>query len=97
MSTIYFSDYQKRQFINFLRSIFENVTNCLECNLKSFHSNRTESICVLTLKFSKWGKYVTIKSYFKQFYEKNVFFKRYDKNDKKSYICVKSSQHNKLL
>ena len=72
----------------------------LNANLRRLHWNKTESalISALTLKFSKWGKYVTTKRYFKQFF----------KNDNKNcvgsvtcysyatcYINVKSSKHSK--
>ena len=68
--------------------------------------NKTKSFSALKLKFTKWGKYGTTKRCFKQFYENNVFLKRYNKNYFRSancysyasrYIYVQSSQHDKLL
>ena len=70
-------------------------------NFKCLQSIRAKSVSVLTLKFSKEGKYFATKKCFKKFYKINVFFKRYNKNCFRSgkyysyatrYIYVKSSQ-----
>ena len=68
----------------------------LNVNFKSLHANKTTSISVLTLKFSKLGNHITPKSCFKQFYENKVFFERYNKNCFRSATCY-SPQHDKLL
>ena len=69
MTIIYFTNYQKGQHIEFLKRHFRItlVTNCLECKFQSLHSNRTKIICVVTLKVSKWGKYIIAKGYLNNF------------------------------
>ena len=89
MTTIYFTNYQKRQLIDYLKKYpcIIHVKNALNVNFKSLLSNKTKSISALTLKFSKRGKYVTTKTFFKQFCKNNVFFERYNKNCFRSVTC----------
>ena len=73
MASICFTNHQKRQLIDYMQETALNV------NFKSLHSNRAKNICNVTLKFCKWGKYVTNKRSFKQFYKNNLFFGGCDK------------------
>ena len=70
MAIIYFTNHQKRQLVDFSKQhpCIIYVKNCHEC--ESLHSNKTKSISVLTLEFSKWDNYVTTKKCFKQFHKK---------------------------
>ena len=54
---------------------------------RKFSFKQNQRISALTLKFSKWGKYVTTKRCFKQFYKNNVFFKKYHKRCFRSANC----------
>ena len=66
-----FTNHHTRQPVDFLKKhpciLFIKQTP-LNLNFKGLQSNRTKSICVVALKFSKYGKYVTTKRSFKQFY-----------------------------
>ena len=108
MTTIYFTNHQKRQLVDFLKTylciIYVKIV--LNVNFKSLHSNKTKSISALTLQLSKWGNYLTTKKFFEKFYKNDVFFKRYNKNSFRPatcysytnrYICEKSWQPVKLL
>ena len=55
MTTIYFTKYQKRQLVDYLKKYpcIIHVKNALNVNFKKLHSNKTKSISALTLKFSK--------------------------------------------
>ena len=108
MTTIYFTDHQKRQIVDFLKkySSIIYVKNYLEREFEKFAFEKTKSISALTLEFSKWGNYVTTKRCFKQLYKSIVFLERYNKNCSRSvtcnsyttrYIYVKSSKLDKLF
>ena len=55
MTTIYFTNHQKLQLIDFLKkySCIIYVKNCLECEFQKFALKQTRSIGTLTLKLSK--------------------------------------------
>ena len=78
--------------------------------ISKVYFNRTKSFSALTLKSSKWGKYVTNKRCPKQYYKNNAFLDRYGKNYFRSvnfyspiviviahYIYIRFSQHDKLF
>ena len=55
MTTIYFTNHQKGQLVDFLKKYpcVIYVKNPLNVNFKNLHSNKIKSVCTLTLKFSK--------------------------------------------
>ena len=55
MTTIHFTNHQKRQLVDFLTKYpyVIYVKNALNLNFKSLHSNIIKSVSILTLKFSK--------------------------------------------
>ena len=55
MTTIYFTDHQKRQLVDFLKkySSIIYVKNYLERVFQKFAFEKTKSISALTLEFSK--------------------------------------------
>ena len=55
MTTIYFTNHQKGQLVDFLKKYpcIICVKNALNVNFKSLHSNKIKSVSTLTLKFSK--------------------------------------------
>ena len=55
MTTIYFTNHQKAQLLEFLKKYpcVIYVKNALNVNFKSLHSNKIKSVCTLTLNFSK--------------------------------------------
>ena len=55
MTTIYFTNYQKGQLVDFLKKYpcVVYVKKALNVNFKSLHSNKIKSVSTLTLKFSK--------------------------------------------
>ena len=55
MTTIYFTNHQTQQLVEFLKKYpcIIYVENTLNMNFKSLHANKTKSISVLALKFSK--------------------------------------------
>ena len=78
MTTICFTNHQKRELVDFLKKypcIFY-IKIVLNVNFKSLHSNKTYSISALTLNLSKLGNYITTRSYLEQLCKNKVFFKR---------------------
>lgn len=61
MTTIYFTNHQKGQLVDFLKKYpcVIYVKNALNVNFKSLHSKKNQKCQHLTLKSSKWGNCIS--------------------------------------